>query len=214
MQTFVITYKKCGWSHICVYTDTYNKWNTNKSLPVLLYFKDLFLYFVTLCLPLSLCVSFCVTDDSSLAVAATAVLAAEPIWLASLARGWTTGLTGAKVRFSLSVCLCLCVHRDAFVHLVQGVSTDEVCMLGYSRNGTKRYRKNPSVHLRIWSCVLVLCGGMWEVCAEPAADWREVEVRRVLFRAIDILQIERASCPGFVAEVLNASGNQIPLHVL
>lgn len=59
-----------------------------------------------------------------------------------------------------------------------------------------------------------LSEGMWEVRAEPAADWREVEVRGVLFRAIDTLQIEWASCPGFVAKVLNASGNQIHLHIL
>lgn len=36
----------------------------------------------------------------------------------------------------------------------------------------------------------------------------------MLFRAIDTLQIEWASCLGFVAKVLNASGNQIHLHIL
>lgn len=35
-----------------------------------------------------------------------------------------------------------------------------------------------------------------------------------LFRATDTLQIEWASCLGFVATVLNASGNQIHLHIL
>lgn len=39
--------------------------------------------------------------------------------------------------------------------------------------------------------------------------WREAE----LFRAIDTRQIEWASCLGFVAKVLNASGNQIHLHI-
>lgn len=34
----------------------------------------------------------------------------------------------------------------------------------------------------------------------------------MLFRAIDTLQIEWASCLGFVAKVLNAPGNQIHLR--
>lgn len=50
--------------------------------------------------------------------------------------------------------------------------------------------------------------------AEPAAEQREVEVRGVLFRGTDTLQIEWASCLGFVAKVLNASGNQIHLDIL
>lgn len=73
--------------------------------------------------------------------------------------------------------------------------------------------KNPFALLQIWARVAAR-EGMWEVSAEPAADWREVEVRGVLFRAIDTLWIEWASCPGFVAKVLNASGNQIHLHIL
>lgn len=108
---------------------------------------------------------------------------------------------------------CVCVNTGILVHLARGVNADEV-WFGYcictvvNITGERKKSFCATANLSSSRCT-------WRyVSAEPAADWREVEVRGVLFRAIDTLWIEWASCPCFVAKVLNASGNQIHLHIL